>query len=147
MKRLFSLFWFAAMAVLCAAQTQPVLQYDFSRSEGAVVRDASGSGLDGRLCGSARLERRGRTALVNLGYDGGYVDMGPQIGRILKGSNSFTVAVKYLVEEDASLQGNGYFLWAFSTQELNTRTEGRTTPTNSISSAARTPSAAGPARP
>ncbi len=125
MKRLFFLVWFAAMAVLCAAQTQPVLQYDFSRSEGAVVRDASGSGLDGRLCGSARLERRGRTALVNLGYDGGYVDMGPQIGRILKGSNSFTVAVKYLVEENASLQGNGYFLWAFSTQELNTRTEGR----------------------
>lgn len=125
MKRFFLLLLFASFFTWSSAQQLPVLWYDFSASSGTIVKDRSGAGLDGRLCGSACLEQHGRTSLVNLGYDGGYIDMGPQIGRILKGSNSFTVAVKYLVEEEASLQGNGYFLWAFSTQELNTRTEGR----------------------
>lgn len=125
MKRFFLSLFCSIAAFFCTAQPVPVLHYDFGRSGGSLVKDVSGSGLDGRLCGSARLETRGRTALVNLGYDGGYIDMGPEIGRILKGSKSFTVAVRYLVENEASLKGNGYFLWAFSTQELNTRTEGR----------------------
>ena len=117
-------YWLAG-ALADNTQIRPLLKYDFQNSEGNVIRDVSGSGLDGTLRGSAKLEKTDYTYAVNLGYDGGYIDMGGEIGRKLKSLSSFTIAVKYLVDEKASLLGNGYFLWAFSTLEQNTQDKGR----------------------
>ena len=125
MKKIVSICIYALLCIVATAQEKPVLKYDFAGSSEKTVKDVSGSGFDGKLNGSARLCDYGRMKVVDLGYDGGYIDMGPGIGQVLKNSNSFTIAVKYLVDEEASLKGNGYFLWAFSTQELNSRTEGR----------------------
>lgn len=107
------------------ASAQLVLHYDFSRSKATKVRDLSGHQNHGTLHGSATIERIGKQRVVNLGNNEGYIDMGAAIGRTLQQSEAFTVAVRYLVSEEASLKGNGYFLWAFSTLQLNTKTEGR----------------------
>ena len=51
--------------------------------------------------------------------------MGEAVGKKLQQLRQFTIAVRYKVDKEASLKGNGYFLWAFSTMEQNTQTEGR----------------------
>lgn len=124
-KRIILSLMVSAISSLVLAQIHPVLHYDFEKSENTLVRDVSGSGLDGKLMGSAKIEKLDYASVVNLGNSGGYIDMGAEIGKRLKSFNSFTVAIKYLVGEDASLNGNGYFLWAFSTLEKNTQDKGR----------------------
>lgn len=104
---------------------KPVLHYDFKASKNGVVVNKANKKMNGELRGSATLAKEGKAVCVNLGNDGGYIDMGKEIGVLMKNAQAFTVAVKYFVREDASLKGNGYFLWAFSTMEQNTRTEGR----------------------
>lgn len=104
---------------------KPVLHYDFKASKNEIVVNKANRKMNGELKGSAKLAKEGKTAVVDLGNDGGYIDMGKEIGVLMKNTSAFTVAVKYFVREEASLKGNGYFLWAFSTMEQNTRTEGR----------------------
>lgn len=112
-------------ATIGFAQSKPVIHYDFKASKDAVVVNKVNKNMNGELKGSAKLTKEGKATVVDLGFDGGYIDMGKEIGVMMKNTKAFTVAVKYLVREEASLKGNGYFLWAFSTQELNTKTEGR----------------------
>ncbi|MBR0330924.1 MAG: LamG domain-containing protein [Alistipes sp.] len=119
MKRLLLLLLLGCSFNLMAQQ--PVLHYDFRGDSGRVVTDKSGSHFDGKLCGSAVLDGEG----VYLGNEDGYIDMGAAVGAWLQGMRQFTVAVRYKVDAEASLKGQGYFLWAFSTQEVNTFTEGR----------------------
>lgn len=125
MKRLF-LTCLCSFLVTCLwSQSQPILHYDMNKSEGTILKDASGHSLDATLCGSARLSTFDYTKVVDLGKDGGYIDMGEEIGGRLSKAKAFTISVKYLVRDEASLQGNGYFLWAFSTLEQNTSDRGR----------------------
>lgn len=49
-------YWLAG-ALADDTQIRPLLKYDFQNSEGNVIRDVSGSGLDGTLRSSARLEK------------------------------------------------------------------------------------------
>lgn len=120
----------AALAICltaCSAPSEPdnvILHYDFAKSEGNVVKDASKSGFDATLCGSAVLEKYEDFCVVNLGQDSGYVDMGTAIGEKLAGLDEFSVKVTYLVKEEASLKGHGYFLFAFSCNELNSAEDG-----------------------
>ena len=102
------------------AQENLILHYDFKGDQGTTIRDKSQSHFDATLKGSARLESEG----VNLGNEEGYIDMGTPIGQKLKRLDQFTIAVRYRVANEASLKGHGYLLWAFSTLELNTQTEG-----------------------
>ena len=81
--------------------------------------------MQARLCGSAHTEVIDGITVLALGNDGGYLDLGAEIGAQLQQARSFTVDVTYMVSDSASLAGNGYFLWAFSTLQQNTRTEGR----------------------
>ena len=103
------------------AQENLILHYDFKGDQGIVVRDKSASHFDGTLKGSASVEN----GTVYLGNEDGYIDMGEAIGKKLQQLRQFTIAVRYKVDSEASLKGQGYFLWAFSTLELNTQTEGR----------------------
>lgn len=113
------------VVMIAMGQKKPVLHYNFNASKGAVVVNKANKKMNGELKGSAKLVKEGKTTVVDLGNDGGYIDMGKEIGTMMKETKAFTVAVKYFVREEASLKGNGYFLWAFSTMEQNTKTEGR----------------------
>lgn len=125
MKRFFATLTFVTIAYCSFAQPKPVLQYDFSKSNGQNIIDVSGNSINGTLKGSAKLQTADYQNVVDLGNNGGYIDMGPAIGQRIKNTNAFTVAVKYYVKDEATLNGNGYFLWAFSTLELNTKDTGR----------------------
>lgn len=108
-------------ALTLSAQESLILHYDFRDVQGRTVVDKSSSHFDGKLCGSAVVDAEG----IYLGNENGYIDLGEEIGKRLQQSRQFTVAVRYKVDSEASLKGQGYFLWAFSTLELNTFTEGR----------------------
>ncbi|MBQ7968076.1 MAG: DUF362 domain-containing protein [Bacteroidaceae bacterium] len=118
-KLLFTLL--ACLSMGAMAQEGLILHYDFVGDEGTTVRDKSDSHHDGTLKGSASVA----DGTVYLGNEDGYIDLGEGIGKQLKQLRQFTVAVRYKVDSEASLKGQGYFLWAFSTMEFNTQTEGR----------------------
>lgn len=123
-------FFTSALALLVCAACSPreeglILRYDFSKSEGTVLKDVSGNGFDAALKGSATILKGNEGACLDLGNEEGYVDMGSGIGEALKACESFSISVKFLVSSEASLKGYGYFLWAFSTLEANGATDGR----------------------
>lgn len=124
MKRMFTILCAMLLAIGVSAQ-KPVLHYDFKASKNGVVVNKANKKMNGELKGSARVVKEGKNYVVDLGNENGYIDIGKEIGVLLKNTDAFTVAVKYFVREEASLKGNGYFLWAFSTMEQNTLTEGR----------------------
>ena len=121
MKRVLLIVLLAIGSLGAFAQESLILHYDFMNDNGKVVRDKSASHFDGTLQGSASLE----SGCVYLGNEDGYIDLGKGIGEKLQQLRQFTIAVRYKVDADASLKGQGYFLWAFSTLPLNTQTEGR----------------------
>lgn len=119
-------FLTSILVMLACAACSPreeglILKYDFSKSEGTVLKDVSGNGYDAALKGSAVLG----DGAVDLGNEEGYIDMGTGIGEALRTCESFTISVKFNVSSEASLKGYGYFLWAFSTLEANGATDGR----------------------
>ena len=124
MKKLLILTIATLMGTQCFSQ-KLILHYDFKKAENGLVTDRTKSHYDGSLMGSAKIESAQDGNCADLGYGNGYIDMGSNIGKKLQSIDEFTVAVKYKVDEKASLQGNGYFLWAFSTLEQNTQHEGR----------------------
>ena len=113
------------VAVSGLAQPAPLLHYDFRAVGGQVVKDLSASHFDGTLKGSAKVVSAAGETFVDLGTEGGYIDLGEGIGAVIKGLRDFSIAVRYRVDAAASLEGNGYFLWAFSTLEQNTQDQGR----------------------
>ncbi len=121
MKRVLLIVLLAIGSLGAFAQESLILHYDFMNDNGKVVRDKSASHFDGTLQGSASLE----SGCVYLGNEDGYIDLGKGIGEKLQQLRQFTIAVRYKVDAEASLKGQGYFLWAFSTLPLNTQTEGR----------------------
>ena len=124
MKKFLILTIATLMGAQCFSQ-KLILHYDFKKAENGLVTDRTKSHYDGSLMGSAKIESAQDGNCADLGYGNGYIDMGSNIGKKLQSIDEFTVAVKYKVDEKASLQGNGYFLWAFSTLEQNTQHEGR----------------------
>ena len=115
------MIWMALFSLNLSAQKSLILHYDFEGDQGYVIRDKSASHFDATLKGTAVIEKGG----VYLGNEDGYIDMGTAIGEKLQSLSQFTIAVCYKVDDEASLKGQGYFLWAFSTLPLNTKTEGR----------------------
>lgn len=127
MKVLLTSIIIALACIGCSpSQDNLILRYDFRRPEGNVLMDISGNGFNATLMGSANFGVNKEVGnVVDLGYEEGYIDMGDGIGEALKACESFTISVKFNVDEEASLKGYGYFLWAFSTLEANGATEGR----------------------
>ena len=110
---------------LLTAQPKLLLHYDFHDIAGNSVKDLSENHFDGILKGSATAGHDAGLNFAFLGYEGGYIDMGTGIGNLLQQQHDFSVAARYKVDDKASLEGNGYFLWAFSTLEENTKDKGR----------------------
>lgn len=119
-----------ALAVLlagtgAAAQTAGLkLHYTFENVSGTQVPDASPSGVTAELKNEAKVFKMGKYHVLNLGKGTGYLDMGENAGKVVKDLADFSVSAYYFVEEDASLSGAGYFLWAFSALDANTQTAG-----------------------
>jgi hypothetical protein len=100
------------------------LRYDFEQVTGNTVSDASDNGHAATLCNNATVTAMGKYHVLSLGTGTGYLDMGSGTGNEIKQLTDFTVSVYYYVNSDASLSGNGFFLWAFSSLAANTATSG-----------------------
>ena len=108
----------AMLVALCmtAQDASLKMRFDFNNVSGSNVIDDI-SGITAKMMNSAKVEQMGDYNVLNLGNTTGYLDMTAEAGNVLAGLTSYTVSVYYLVDADASLEGNGYFLWAFSTSD------------------------------
>ena len=100
------------------------MHFDFNRVDGTTVTDPS-SGITAKLIGAAKVETVGKYQVVNLGNNTGYLNLTSATGALLKSMHDFTLSACYRIDDEASLEGNGYFLWSFSTTTANTQTAGR----------------------
>ncbi len=127
MRRKISLLTLALLTVVCSMQAADEhlrMYFDFNRVDGTTVTDAA-SGIAAKLIGAAKVETVGKYQVVNLGNNTGYLNLTSAAGALLKSMDCFTISACYRVDDEASLEGNGYFLWAFSTTTANTQTAGR----------------------
>jgi len=76
------------------------------------------------LKGSAKVQTIGSYSVVNLGSSSGYIDLGKDAGTAFAALSNFSISCYYYVESDASLSGNGYFLWSYSTSTACQSTSG-----------------------
>ncbi len=102
-----------------------LLHYSFDNFNGTTVIDDSGYGIDGQLKNNATIEEMGTYHVLNLGNSNGYLDMGANAGTSFISSDNYSISVYYFVKEDASLDGNGYFLWSFATSSTTSSSDGK----------------------
>lgn len=118
----------ACLLTASAAQAQSEenlkLHFDFKNVSGTGVVD-NVSGVTAKLMGAAKVVEMGPYRVLDLGNASGYLNMTQEAGKLVRQLEDFTVSVYYCVGHDASLSGNGYFLWAFSQLAANTETSGR----------------------
>ena len=107
-----------------SSQDNIVLRYDFSSVSGTTVRDLSASGADASLAGGATVEAMGKYSVLNLGNSTGHLNMTATAGKAFAAQDDYTLSVYYRVDAEASLSGNGYFLWSFSTSAACGATSG-----------------------
>lgn len=100
------------------------LHFDFSKVNGTSVTDVAGS-INASMIGSVTIDKVGKYNVLNLGNGTGYLNMTSAAGSIIKNLGDFTVSACYFVSESASLSGNGFFLWSFSSTAACTQTEGK----------------------
>lgn len=112
---LIGMFAFLVCMESRAQENDLLLHYDFSQVTGTTVSDQSASGVNARLVNQAKVETMGKYSILNLGNGSGYLDMTQKAGALLKSVDNYAVSLYYFVDAKASLSGNGYFLWAFST--------------------------------
>lgn len=124
MKRLLTLFAFLVTMVCAQGQDANLkMHFDFSNVSGTRVTDDV-SGITARMLYNAKVVEVGKYHVLQLGNNIAYLDMTSAAGEIMRKLNDFTVSVCYYVSPNASLSGAGRFLWAFSTMQSNTQTEG-----------------------
>ncbi len=119
------------VALTTGAQTTPsvtsddhlMMQFDFENVSGTQVTDTV-SGITAKAVGAARVVEMGDCHVLDLGNGSGYLNMTVEAGKLIRQLEDFTISVYYCVARDATLSGNGYFLWAFSHAATNTETTG-----------------------
>lgn len=99
------------------------MHFDGTSVDGTTVTDEV-SGIKATLKNGAAVEPLNDFKVVNLGTTKGYLDLTAAAGQLLAGMDDYSISVYYLVDEDATVDGMGYFLWAFSTLPANTANEG-----------------------
>lgn len=92
------------------------LHYGLTQDESGAktVIDETGGGHDASLKGSARIAAFNGQNVISLGSLNGYVDMGENVGEILKTLQNFTIHTKIYIPASVALSGNGFFIWTFS---------------------------------
>ncbi|MDR2086919.1 MAG: T9SS type A sorting domain-containing protein [Dysgonamonadaceae bacterium] len=99
------------------------IHYTFDNVTGKTVTNAAGQEYNGTLFNEASVIPMGKYKVLSLGNGTGYLDMGALAGNIVSSMENFTISVYYRVDKNASLSGNGYFLWTFSVLEANSATQ------------------------
>ena len=127
MKRiLLPLFLMLSLIQTALAQTDDLyLGFDFSQVNGSTITDNTGRGIQAKLMNEAKVEKMGTFHVLNLGNGTGYLDLTEEAGKLLAATDTFTISMYYFVEPAASLDGNGYFLWSFSTNSACTASAGK----------------------
>jgi hypothetical protein len=124
MKRLLTLLallWLTT--ALMAQDNHLVMQFDFEKATGMNVPDDI-SGVTAKVVSPAKVIEMGNRHVLDLGKGTGYLNMTINAGKLIRQLEDYSVSVYYCVARDASLSGNGYFLWAFSQLAANTETSG-----------------------
>ena len=103
------------------AEEHLVMQFNFENVEGKNVTDPV-SGITAKVMNTAKVVEMGSRRVLDLGNGTGYLDMTKNAGALVKDLEDFTVSAYYRVDEVASLDGAGYFLWCFSQLAANTET-------------------------
>ena len=119
-------FLLCAIGKLSAQSENLIMQFDFSNVQGSNVTDPI-SGITAKTVGAASIIKMGQYSVLDLGNASGYLDMTATAGTLLRSHDDYSVSVYYRLSEDASLSGNGYFLWAFSTSSAVGATDGKYT--------------------
>jgi len=93
------------------------IQYKFDNVTGNTVTNTApdATGYNGTIYNNASVIPMGKYNVLSLGNGAGYLDMGQSTGYIFPTIDNYTVSVYYRVDKNASLIGDGYFLWSFST--------------------------------
>jgi len=93
------------------------IQYKFDNVTGSTVKNTAPGATDfnGTLNNNASVIQMGKYNVLSLGNGTGFLDMGQSAGYIFPTIDNYTVSVYYRVDKSASLSGDGYFLWSFST--------------------------------
>lgn len=79
---------------------------------------------DSGLKNGAKIDRKGKKAILDLGKNDGYYDMTSEVGEIVKNLHDFTLMVNYCVGADNKLDGYGHFVFACSALKENSAEEG-----------------------
>lgn len=106
------------------AQNENVkMRFDFTNVSGSNVTDDI-SGVTAKLMGAAKVIDMGLYRVLDLGNGSGHLDLTASAGEQFASTSNHSISVYYRVDENASLSGNGYFLWAFSTSSACTASSG-----------------------
>lgn len=127
MKRKILFFTFCLLSsfcIVCAHEEDLIMQFDFKNVNGSNVKDDI-SGITAITYGAAKVTTMGQYNVLDLGNATGYLDMTAAAGNLLKAMNDYSVSVYYMVSEEASLSGNGYFLWSFATSTAVSASDGK----------------------
>lgn len=97
-----------------------LVKHDFSNYSypDTVVFDAAEKQFKATLMNDANINTMGTTKtykVLNLGDSIGYLDLGPEIGKLMYNLDDYTMSAYYRVENDTTvLRGAGNFIWTFS---------------------------------
>jgi hypothetical protein len=118
--RLYDTDWFAASIPPVSEAATLKLHYQFNETSGTnIANSAAGytGSYTGVLQGGANLGQTSGTGWFSTGSGNGYLDMGAGADEIITGQESFTIASYVFIENAASLNGNGWFLWCMADTE------------------------------
>ncbi|MDR2882515.1 MAG: LamG domain-containing protein [Alistipes sp.] len=117
----------AALALTSCGKSDPslVVHYIFENDGGNVVADATGNGHNATLEQGAKVRKIGRWDVMDLGADNGFLDMGASMGNLIVTLEDYSIATYLRVDTAARVRAYGNFVYAFSTMEFCTGTEGR----------------------
>ena len=115
----------ALVAVSCEkSDPSLVVHYIFESGDAGVVADATGNGHNATLEQGATVKKIGRYDVMDLGADNGFLDMGASMGEVIVALEDYSMATYIRIDTAARVRAYGNFVYAFSTMEHCTGTEG-----------------------
>lgn len=97
-----------------------LVKHDFANASvnDSTVYDGAEKHFAAKLKNDAKINVMGTTKqykVLNLGDSIGYLDLGPEIGKLMYNQKDYTMSAYYRVQDDTTtLVGQGHFIWTFS---------------------------------
>jgi len=120
------LFFNSIVSNTVFAATDPTLKlhYQFGPLVNGKVQDVTGNGCDGTLMNGASVRQINSMGLLELGSTNGYLDLGTTTGSLLASLTDFSISTYMYIDPTSDINSNGNFVWAFSTLDACTATNG-----------------------